>query len=181
MTDADPVLARAIARRDEIKEELDKIDAFLLTYRQIANSIKLESANILGTIGGNSQSGMNLVDTAAVDEAREAEATSDAPKRRPRVTDNPKPRLVAQAGAELIRAYGKPMSRRAIHTALAERGMTVRGADPVKALGTMLWRSGADLLEQVEGHGYWLKGVPLPDPHEERMSIFGDKGLMPPE
>jgi hypothetical protein len=84
-----------------------------------------------------------------------------------RVTDNPKPADVVAAAAEVIRVVGRPLSRRQIHNALARRGVVVRGVDPIKALGTMLWRSGNGVLQQIEGRGYWLSGVaapPLPDP-----------------
>ena len=49
------------------------------------------------------------------------------------------------------------MSRRELHGALASIGLDVNGADPIKALGTMLWRSGEDVLVQLKGFGYWIK------------------------
>ncbi len=78
-----------------------------------------------------------------------------------RVTDNPKPAAVVAGAIEILRAHGRPMTRRELHGALAERGLEVRGADPVKALGTMLWR-GRDRIEQIEGRGYWPKGDRVP-------------------
>lgn len=57
----------------------------------------------------------------------------------------------------VLRERGKPMSRRELHVALGERGLLVKGSDPIKALGTMLWR-GRDRLTQIEGYGYWPKG-----------------------
>jgi hypothetical protein len=55
------------------------------------------------------------------------------------------------------------MTRRELHSALAERGMLVRGADPVKTLGIMLWRSGRfDQVEHEGKMGYWPKGEALP-------------------
>jgi len=69
------------------------------------------------------------------------------------------PALVVAEAAEVIRAAGRPMTRREIHKALSDQGIVVNGTDPIKALGTMLWRSGEDVLEQIDGWGYGLKGV----------------------
>ncbi|MDZ4363133.1 hypothetical protein [Brevundimonas sp.] len=78
------------------------------------------------------------------------------PPRRTRITDNPKPAVVVEAVLDILRQNGHPMSRRALHTTLKLKGLEVRGADPVKALGTMLWRA-EDKLVQLEGYGYWPK------------------------
>lgn len=81
--------------------------------------------------------------------------------RRTRVTDNPKPAVVVEAVLDILRNNGHPMSRRELHTTLGLRGLHVRGADPVKALGTMLWRAPEQLV-QIEGYGYWPKDDPYP-------------------
>lgn len=157
----DPMLDAAQKKRAELLKELEKIDHFLETYRSLAIELKLESANESGTQAAT-DAAENPVDRERM-EVGEADVAPAAPTKRARVTDNPKPRDVVAAAVNVIRERGRPMSRRDIHRALAERGMVVRGADPIKALGTMLWRSGADALEQVEGAGYWPKGEPLPD------------------
>jgi hypothetical protein len=78
-----------------------------------------------------------------------------------RVTDNPKPAKVVEAAISILRAQGWPMSRKDLHTALSERGVVVNGANPVKTLGTMLWRA-PDMIVQIDGQGYWPKGDALP-------------------
>ena len=67
------------------------------------------------------------------------------------------------------------MSRRQLYEALKRLGMEIKGADPIKALGTILWRA-SDRIEYVEGRGYWPIGdaVPkLPDTLDELMALEG--------
>lgn len=70
------------------------------------------------------------------------------------------------------------MSRRDLHAELAKRGLLVKGTDPVKALGTMLWRA-PDKFIQLEGRGYWNKGQPYPeggyDPRQPLTGPIGDR------
>lgn len=89
------------------------------------------------------------------------ERLQESGERRTRVTDNPKPAAVVDAAIRIMKERGRPMTRRELHGALAEMGLEVKGADPIKALGTMLWR-GRDRIEQLEGRGYWPKGEPPP-------------------
>ena len=65
------------------------------------------------------------------------------------------------AAIEIIRATGRPMGRKEIHAALAERGLEVLGADPVRTLGAILWRA-REHIDSLEGRGYWPKGDPVP-------------------
>lgn len=154
----DAILAAANARRSDLLKELEKVDHFLETYHTLSIELKLESENKKGTQDLN-VAPKKVVDGEQMEAAREAQTSDDAPAKRIRVSDNPSPALVVQAAAEVIRAKGRPMSRRSIHTALKEQGIHVKGADEVKSLGTMLWRSGKEVLVQIEGKGYGLKGV----------------------
>jgi hypothetical protein len=154
----DRVFEAATKRIDELKEELKKLEEFVGTYRKLALDLRIENMNKMGTSSPSTENGL------AVDrrEAREAAAPDAAPPRRSRVTDNPKPDVVVAEALKLIREVGRPMTRREIREGLAARGTVVNGADPVKALGTMLWRSGSDRLIQIEGRGYWPKDLPEP-------------------
>jgi hypothetical protein len=160
----DPILAAAEARLVELNQELQKVRDFITGWHTFARLAKLDSKNEAGTISPQSSpvlsTGM-FADATQIGEAREAESPPDPPARRPRVTNNPKPRVVVQAALELIREQGRPLTRREIRDGLAARGMVVNGADPVKALGTMLWRSGAEKLIQLDGMGYWPVDEPF--------------------
>lgn len=80
----------------------------------------------------------------------------------PRIRDNPKPAVLIPAVIEILRESGHPMSRRQIHEALSDRGLVVRGAEPTKTLGTILWRA-RGLIGSIEGRGYWPAGDPVPE------------------
>ncbi|UQV18868.1 hypothetical protein MU852_03015 [Brevundimonas albigilva] len=82
--------------------------------------------------------------------------SAESPVKRTRVSDNPKPAVLIPAAIEILRQHGQPMSRRQLHEALSGRGLVVKGADPIKALGTILWRA-QDQIVQIEGRGYWPK------------------------
>jgi len=157
----DRVFEAALKRADELKQELKKLEEFIGTYRQLAVELHIESKNEQGT-HTLSTAETSSVDKATQGEAREVETPDAAPPKRVRVSDNPKPAVVVAAAARVIREKGHPMSRRDIHAALSARGIVVRGADEVKALGTMLWRSGVGVLTQLEGYGYWLADEPYP-------------------
>lgn len=160
MTHDDPILRRAFESIEELAKEMEKLQIFVDQYRKLKNGLAVESANVAGTNVAPPTAPHNPVDNSAEGERREAEAADAAPARRTRVTNNPKPAFVVAEAVKLIREMGRPMTRRQIHAALKDRGIEVRGADPVKALGTMLWRSGSDHLVQIENYGYWLKGEP---------------------
>lgn len=158
----DPILAAAEARRDELAQDLQKVRDFISSYHAFARIAKLDSVNTTGTLEVASTGSDNSVDPVDNEAAREAEGIDEPPPKRVRVSDNPKPADVVAAAVEVIRTANRPLTRREIHVSLADRGIVVRGADPIKALGTMLWRSGKDRLTQVEGYGYWIKDVPVP-------------------
>lgn len=154
----DPILEAAERKREELREELVKITTFIEMYRALATYVNADSENKLGTRGAVVPS-VEPGDESEKDEIGEAKAPDDAPSKRVRVRDNPKPADVVEAAIRLIREKGKPLSRREIHQELKHRGLEVRGADPIKALGTMLWRA-PDKLIQLDGWGYWVKADP---------------------
>jgi hypothetical protein len=158
----DPVLEAALRKQDELREQLRKIEDFLTTYRRIAIELRLDSVNETETSEPSTGATMPV---GGAEEAREEGQTDAAPPKRVRVRDNPKPSVVVAAALEVIREAGRPLTRREIHAALRDRkGLVVRGVDPYKALGTMLWRSGEGQLLQIEGRGYWPANVPAPPP-----------------
>lgn len=60
----------------------------------------------------------------------------------------------------IILREGRPMKRGELVRQLEARGFQIAGTDKNKVFGTNVWRSGK--FDQVEGHGYWPKGEPLP-------------------
>lgn len=133
---SDPVFLAAVARLDELKTEVKKLEAWVATYRDIATQLHIETC------------AATVTNTAVVN-------------KRSRAKNPPIPSVIA-AVIEIIKVRGQPMTRRELHTALKQRGMTINGVDPIKTLGTMLWRSGKDVLVQTVGRGYWLLNEPVP-------------------
>lgn len=154
----DPIIEAATKKRDDLLKDLEKINHFLETYHTLALELRLDEANKTGTLSPFA-GGEIAVDHERTETARGPEAADEPPPKRVRVSDNPSPAVVVEAAVKVIREKGRPMSRRAIHKALADMDIVVKGADPVKALGTMLWRSGKADLVQIEGVGYGLKDV----------------------
>lgn len=74
---------------------------------------------------------------------------------------NPSAAVVIPAAIKALKDQGRPLSRRELHGALAARGMLIQGTDPIKALGTILWRA-RDQIHYVEDKGYWPVGVNPP-------------------
>lgn len=143
MTD---LVQNARERIAALRQEIEMLESFVAQSERVAA--------ILGTATPRASA-----DAAPHSPVDESPRPVDRP--RTRVTDNPKPATVVAGAIEILRARGKPMTRRELHGALAARGLEVKGADPVKALGTMLWR-GRDRIDQIEGRGYWPKGDAVP-------------------
>lgn len=137
----DPVETAKI-RLAEIEEEAEKLRLFIAAWESVAD--------ILGDRLAANPEAVISVDNPVSD-------THSDISRRARAVNPPTDEIVA-AAIQVLRHRGHPMSRRALHEALWERGVQVRGTDPVKTLGTILWRAG-DRIIQLEGYGYWPKHI----------------------
>jgi hypothetical protein len=144
----DPVYDQAVKRLETLESEAAELRKFIELYRRTRHLLGLERAVDDGD-KSTLPSGENAIEKPEIG-------------RRRKVTDNPKPAVVVAESLKILAERGAPMTRRELHEALAQRGFEVRGADPIKALGTMLWRA-KDQIVQLEGHGYWIKAEPLPD------------------
>lgn len=71
------------------------------------------------------------------------------------------PHSLVQLAQEILREAGHPLTRSAIAKEIERRGIPLAGTDPVKNLGTILWRS-TDRIVSVPGRGYWIAGSPVP-------------------
>ena len=160
-------------KRDELVRELEKLNKFLETYQELAIELQLDEANENGTSSPPTDAS-KVVDKEQKEAAREAEALDAPPTKRVRVSDNPPASVVIPAAIEVIRAAGRPLSRKEVREGLIAQGVVVNGKDPVKTMGTILWRA-PDHIIQVEGRGYWPKADPVPPPR--LVDIFGGRPL----
>ncbi len=79
-----------------------------------------------------------------------------------------RPAVFVKAIETVLRRAGKPMSRAEIVEALAKEGVAIPSTDPVRYIGTILWRD--ETFEGVEG-GYWLKGIRIPKTPQELIEL----------
>ena len=149
----DKVYEAAVNRVDELARELKELKDFIELYRRTRQVLGMDSIEHKGTI---TSPGTRLDGG----DGSEQNVVKSSESLRKRVVDNPKPGDVVAEAVIVLTKRKRPMSRRELHEALKERGMEVRGVDPVKTLGTILWRSGQEDLVQLQGYGYWIKGEP---------------------
>ena len=147
---------KARERIARLKLEIESLEEFLRVTGQARQLLEGDvSSTNLSIIG------FKPVSTEARAFDNTAPEGPESPPPRTRVRDNPKPAVLIPAVEEILRERGRPMSRRELHEALSDRGLEVRGAEPTKTLGTILWRA-RDLISSIEGRGYWPKGDPVP-------------------
>lgn len=130
------------------RERLAQIEQEAETLRKF-----VDSAEAAAAILGRSQETETAPSPSTAGAKKESDEGGGAP-RQTRVSDNPKAEVLIPAVKEILRANHRPMTRRQLHRALANRGLEVRGSDPVKTLGTILWRAN-DQIKSIEGWGYW--------------------------
>lgn len=155
----DEIVEYARHRREAIQEELQRIDHFLKLYDEFAAKYASE-ARPEPTV--NIQAATERV-TALIEPVLplvDPEVVPEAPARRKRASGNPKPEEVIRVARMAMLAKGHPMTRRQVLDALQTQGITINGHDPIKVIGTTLWRS--KQFVQHEGFGYWPKDAPTP-------------------
>lgn len=150
MTD---ILNKARERISELQHQIEILKKFVDSAEQATVLLQGEVA-VKSSLTGDLSVSDSSTDLSMEDVIRPSR--TESPIKRTRVSDNPKPAVLIPAAIEILRQRGHPMSRRQLHEALSERGLVVKGADPIKALGTILWRAG-DQVTQIEGLGYWPK------------------------
>jgi hypothetical protein len=133
----------ARARLADLEQEAEKLRLFLRSWEEVATYLNGDSdapKTATESVDGAGEQGLPLAET------------------RTRAV-NPPTQFVVDEAIRVLKERGHPMTRRALHDALWKRGVEVRGRDPVKTLGTILWRA-TDQMVQLDGYGYWPKDVP---------------------
>lgn len=126
---------QALQRRMELAEELRLVNEFISLYEKLFRG---------------------RPDASAL-------PASEPERPRQRQRNVMSPRQLANLAQEIIIEGGRPMTRSELVDAIEARGVPLAGADRVKNLGTILWRSGQ--FENLEGRGYWPRGAgPAPEP-----------------
>lgn len=97
-----------------------------------------------------------------------------AEHKRPR--KNPPPEKVVDTALAIIRARGRPLTRRQLSEALAAQDIVIESVNPLKALGTTLWRA-SDRIVSLPEYGYWPKADDYEPAGYRGVSAMPDKGL----
>lgn len=150
----------AKARLVSLEEEAEKLRYFIAAYESVAIYIGAEAEPPV--------QGVLPVDKSDEDEV------VHLPEKTPRAT-NPPPAVLIPAIIDALAGHGRPLSRKGIYETLKERGLVIQGTDPVKTLGTILWRNQNDII-QIEGYGYWPKALPY-----HRANYLGNGSFAPYE
>lgn len=162
----DKAVENALARRTEIRRELEEIERFLGLYDRFKS---LGSAQ--PTLG------IMTATTAIADAAQSSIYASNAAQSWPRPA--PKQEHIESSAPQkptkslsreelrphieaIIREAGRPLTRGNLLRKLDQRGTPVGGeADRAKNMGTIMWRLKEHFVN-LPGYGYWLKNEPYP-------------------
>jgi hypothetical protein len=69
------------------------------------------------------------------------------------------------------------MTRSEIAHELELRGHPITSTDKAAYIGTILWRH-RNRFSNIEGKGYWLKGIKVPETVDEKFRIRAGAGYM---
>jgi hypothetical protein len=139
-------LKKAIARRQALMQEIDKIDNFVSLYREIFGE-QLERV------------------PSSEAPSPPSHLVEKHPIRKRKKLGKPGAVSVHDVGPQLrglLEERGRPMKRGELLDALYDRGLRLAGANPAKYLGTILWRM-RDAFVNIEGHGYWPRDLACPE------------------
>lgn len=161
----DKAVENALARRAELRRELDEIEGFLSLYDRFKSLgspqaslgiITPASAPVTGPARSFASIERINDDFTGV---KEEQSPPSAPQSVGKGLSREELRPHIEA---LIREAGRPLTRGNLLRKLDQRGTPVGGkADRAKNMGTIMWRL-KDHFVNLPGYGYWLKEVPYP-------------------
>jgi hypothetical protein len=154
----DQAVLKALREKKELERRLAEIEQFLRLYRQFS-----------GESVGN------------VENEPPAESTHNSTPSIERAFDFIRhgPKAVKEVSAGILQDVGQPLTRGELVTELELRRVRLPGKDKesrARYVGTVLWRH-RDLFENIEGRGYWLRGVAIPETEDERRELRNSKTL----
>ena len=135
---SDSAYERAILRLTALKKEMSEIEEFIRLYKKFSGEARDSSHESHQNV-----SGTKITERGHI----------DAPKPK-----NPPRDQVRKIAREILLERGRPLTRGELLGEFSARGVPIRGADPTKNIGTLMWRMADDFVN-IEGHGYWLRDV----------------------
>jgi hypothetical protein len=137
----DQALANALKRQRDLKLELAKVEQFISMYEELSGT-KVQRDEMLST------SSVEVV-------------PSPEPQRSFMPKQRNVPRRIVRAAKKALETAGHPLTRGELVERVEEMGYEIHSEDKPRYIGTLMWRN-EEMFENIEGRGYWLKGVPLP-------------------
>jgi hypothetical protein len=145
------IVSNALKEKKELQRRLAEIEQFLRLYREF--------------------SGADQADRPAVNSAdKSTRSVANEPTHRPFRRG---PKAVVEVSAAILQDLGHPLTRGELVAELEERRVGLVGKDKesrARYVGTILWRN-RKLFENIEGKGYWLRDVPIPETERERRAL----------
>jgi hypothetical protein len=141
-------LANALREKEELRKRLAEIDEFLRLYERFSDAAG-------GPMEGKSN---GVYDQAAHSEPISGHFIQHGPD------------AVVRVCTAILQDFGVPLTRGELAAELEARRVRLPGKDKenrARYVGTILWRN-QDRFENIEGKGYWLKGIPIPDSEAEK-------------
>jgi hypothetical protein len=192
----DQALANALKRRKELELELNKLNQFIHMYHELAGTRQAAGvvnhnhifphsgggggARVVGDGGiisnhTHSITGTNVATGGFGSNVMTSENSGlfgsgllttgfGGSQLKPRG----RPADFARIMEDILKDVGYPLQRGMFVEEVEKRGHMIPSEDKGRYLGTILWRH-SDVFESVEGRGYWLKGVRVPDPDLEEL------------
>lgn len=148
---------KAQSERRKLVERLDKLDKFIKLHQDLYPDeagdpdYNLKVDIMSSSLDTNENSTEHSENDPSMIEIISA-------TRRIAAGQNTKPQAVIRMAKRIIQRQGHPMTRTELLRALRRQGVVINGKDPAKVLGTTMWR--AKEIENIEGEGYWVKGLP---------------------
>jgi hypothetical protein len=134
------LIDKALKRKEELERELKQINDFIEMYERLSGT-----------------------DSESPDLPHQAEKQTIPPLKSIRRT---RPRQLVRVMEAILKDLQRPLKRGELVAELENRGHSIpTNGDKAQYLATILWRN-RNHFENLEGRGYWLKGLPVP-PYEE--------------
>lgn len=138
-----PAISNALKRKKELERELKEIAQFLRMHKRFAGR-----------------------DSSSVKQENDAVPELALLK----VKRRGKPRQLASIMEGILRQRGEPMTRGELALEVENTGHVIPSDDKARYLGTILWRHKRK-FENIEGKGYWLRGVRIPQTIAEKINM----------
>ena len=155
---ADPAYTNALARRDAVSGEIDKLKLELESLQK--EVVRIEDwLAVYHEFALQSEAHSHVTATS---QPPTATANDGKPQSTSVTRKNPSKEVVARFTYNLAKDRGRPVPRESIMAALQNDGVEIEGKDPEMVVSTMLWRQ-KDVVVRLKPYGYWMADQPFPE------------------